>query len=91
MNGNLAIPIFCRKGYDGSLVGRAIKARLSLENLMTPMWKNGLGLAEIVRRQFGRQYDGSEARNNITTMLQQNSAQQHQREPRDLFDDEEQF
>ena len=27
----------------------------------------------------------------ITTMLQQNSAQQHQCEPRDLFDDEEQF
>lgn len=27
----------------------------------------------------------------ITAMLQQNSAQQHQCEPRDLFDDEEQF
>ena len=27
----------------------------------------------------------------ITTMLQQNSTPQHQREPRDLFDDEEQF
>ena len=27
----------------------------------------------------------------ITATLQQNSAQQHQCEPRDLFDDEEQF
>jgi hypothetical protein len=51
-------------GYDGNLAGRAIKARLSLENLMTSMWKNGLDLAEIVRRQFGKRYDGSEARNN---------------------------
>ena len=48
VNGNLAIPIFCRKGYDGSLAGRAIKARLGLENLMTLTWENGLDLAEIV-------------------------------------------
>jgi hypothetical protein len=30
---------------------------------MTPIWKSGLNLAEIVRCQFGWQYDGSEARN----------------------------
>ena len=48
MNGNLAIPIFYGKGYDGNLAGRAIEARLSLENLMTLTWENGLDLAEIV-------------------------------------------
>lgn len=30
---------------------------------MTPMWEYGPDLAEIVRCQFGRKYDGSEARN----------------------------
>jgi len=36
---------------------------LSPENLMTLVWENGLDLAEIVRCQFGKRYDGSEARN----------------------------
>jgi len=65
---------------------------------MTLVWENGLDLAEIVRCQFGKRYDGSEARNNmlleaygddITAMLQQ--ARPAQQEPGDLFDDGEPF
>jgi len=42
---------------------------LSPENLMTLVWKNGLDLAKIVRCQFGRQYDGSEARNSYASLV----------------------
>ncbi len=57
------IPIFCAGGYDENSAGRMTSVRSSRRKLMTPMWKSGLNLAEIVRRQFGWQYDGSEARN----------------------------
>ena len=52
------VPIFCRRGYDGSLVRRVMPVWLNWKNLMTSAWENGLDLAEIVRRQFGRPNDG---------------------------------
>lgn len=66
------VPIFCRTGYDGSLAQRVIKARLSLENLITPMWENGLDLAETVRRIIWEEYDSSEARNTYSALHKAN-------------------
>jgi hypothetical protein len=66
-SGNHVIPIFCGRGYDGNLDGRAIKARSNRKNRSTLMWKNSLNLAEIVRRKIGHEYDGSEARNKSRT------------------------
>jgi hypothetical protein len=43
-------PIFCAGGYDENLAGRTTSVRSSRRKLMTPMWKNGFNLAEIVRR-----------------------------------------
>ena len=55
--------------YDDSFAGCAIKARLRPENLMTPKRQNASDLAEIVQYQFGRRYDGSEARNKSSVFV----------------------
>jgi hypothetical protein len=63
------IPIFYGRGYDGKLGGRAIKARSDRKNRSTLMWKNRPDLAKIVRRKFGQEYGGSEARNTWDGLL----------------------
>ena len=56
------MPPFLRRRYDDNLVGVMILAKLITQNIMIGVWKNRLNLAEFVRCQFGREYDGSAAR-----------------------------
>lgn len=63
----LRFRFFRGRGYDGSLVGPAMQVWRGPENRMTPVWENGVHVAEIVRCQIGRRYDGSEVRNSSDT------------------------
>jgi hypothetical protein len=51
-----------------------MQTRFAIENHMTPMWQTALNVNKILRSQFGRKYDRSEARNIwVRTRLRKNN------------------